>query len=176
MNAPPSAPSTPPNAPNEPRTALSELQEIARSLRESAAMMKDQTDAAVRAVKDLSKQLGDAVKKLETEISTVDLKADANADELAKLALAPMRQRAPTLPEIVAARQAPPVAVASVAPTSGSPTGFVSISPLDEVIATTSIHAIAHAVPAARRENRLLTLAIALLVVLSEGLRLFHHT
>jgi hypothetical protein len=148
--------------PDSLRTAVAAMTAYAESMNESATLMRDY-------VKAIDAKFDGVVAALTMKIEGVDAKADATAADVARLA--PMRQRAVTLPEIL--EGTPPVAI-SQAPTA-SPAPFLSISPLEAEVSKVSIHAVTNSVPAARKENRWLSVAIAALVVASELIRLLQQ-
>jgi hypothetical protein len=160
---------TPKNDAEGMQTAVGEMHKLAASMASSAAVMLEQVQAACSAVRTVTGK----VEQLGARVEEISRKTDANTDELQRQQLAPTRARAITLPEITGS--SPPPSPVSQAVTSPAPQVYVSVSPLEAAVGSASVHAIEHAVPAARRENRLLTFAIAVLLVVQEILHFLRH-
>jgi hypothetical protein len=152
---------------------LAAMQASAASMAASAVVMTEQVTAAVSAVKTLSTKLDDAVTALTEKIADVDAKADATTDELHRIQLEPVRARMATLPGI-AGPSIPVGSVPAPAPTSSQPPppAYVSISPLEAAVSGASIHAVTNEVPRARKENRALSIVIAVLIVLAQAIQM----
>ncbi len=171
---PPIEPTSPPADAEALQVAVGEIHTLAASMASSAAVMIEQVAAARSAVGTLTGK----VEQLGGRVDELSRKTDANTDELQRQQLAPTRARAITLPEITqSSRPAPPSPAPAPASQAASPLPpiYVSVSPLEAAVGSASIHAITGAVPAARRENRLLSFAIAVLVVVAELLHFVRH-
>lgn len=144
-----------PTEPGDLRASVAKMHEIAERIDAKVVVMTTQFEAVLSAVKGMKRDL-----------ENVTLTADKAAADVLTLQLGPMRQKAITLDNIVS-----PAAATS----PGSPAPVLSVSPLEAAVGSASIHAITSAVPQARKENRVLSLAIAALIVLAQAIQLLRH-